>query len=263
MSEQARKRDLPVAGARYLRAPVPLHFPSEETVPESKRHLILRTALFQTLWLALEGRYAIGSDQFVYWNASDPGLRLAPDVFVSTSQRDCVFDSWKTWERGAPDLAVEIISDSDSSAAEWERKLARYLQAGIQELVRFDPDEAPGRRLRVWDRIEGDLVERAVDRDRAACQTLGLHWIALDHGELGAELRVARDEAGSVLLPTPDEERARQQGRAAEQEKRAAEQEKRAAEEARLRAGAEQRVAELEARLRELGEGGQEPKRKG
>ena len=256
MSEEARKRDVPVAGARYLRAPVPLHFPSEQTVPESKRHLILRTALFQTLWLALEGRYAIGSDQFVYWNASDPGLRLAPDVFVSTSQRDCVFDSWKTWERGAPDLAVEIISDSDSSAAEWERKLARYLQAGIQELVRFDPDEAAGQRLRVWDRIEGDLVERAVDGDRAACHTLGLHWIALDHGELGAELRVARDEEGSVLLPTPDEERARQEGRAVEQERRAA-------EEARLRAGAEQRVAELEARLRELGEDGQAPKRKG
>lgn len=231
MSEQARKRDVPVAGARYLREPVPLHFPSEETVPESKRHLILRTALFQTLWLAFEGRFALGSDQFVYWNARDPGLRLAPDVFVCTSARDSVFDSWKTWERGAPDLAVEIVSDSDSSDAEWERKLARYLEAGIQELVRFDPDEAAGRRLRVWDRIEGDLVERSVDDDRTACQALGLHWVVMEDAELGSALRVARDPDAKELLPTPDEDRSKQ---------------------ARGRAEAEQRVAELEEKLREL-----------
>lgn len=32
---------------RYLRAPRPLHFPVEATVPESKRHLELRTLLYQ------------------------------------------------------------------------------------------------------------------------------------------------------------------------------------------------------------------------
>ncbi len=240
MSEQARKRDVPVAGARYLRKPVPLLFPSEESVPVTKRHMMLRTALFQTLWLAFEGRFALGSDQFVYWNASDPGRRLAPDVFVCTSAPDSVFDSWKTWVRGAPDLAVEIVSASDSSAAEWERKLARYLEAGIQELVRFDPDQPPGARLRVWDRIEGDLVERAVDDDRASCQPLGLHWVVAEDELLGASLRVARDAAGRELLPTPDEERFNH--------------ERRAAEEARGRAQAEQRVAELEAKLRELNE---------
>lgn len=218
MSEQARKRDVPAAGARYLRKPVPLHFPSEETVPESKRHMILRTALYQTLWLAFDGRFALGSDQFVYWNARDPGLRLAPDVFVCTSARDSVFDSWKTWERGAPELAVEIVSESDASATEWERKLTRYLEAGIQELVRFDPDEQPGRRLRVWDRIEGDLVEREVHDDRTGCESLGLLWVVTDHEELGASLRIARDPAGRELLPTPDEDRAKQAARVAELE---------------------------------------------
>ena len=49
----------------YVRPLVPLHFPSEATVPETQRHLELRTALYQLLWFQLADRATVGSDQFV------------------------------------------------------------------------------------------------------------------------------------------------------------------------------------------------------
>jgi hypothetical protein len=252
MVVHAQKRDVPVQGARYLREPRTLRFPAEDIVPESKRHMLMRTALFQILTLELQGRFAVGSDQFVYWNAGDPARRLAPDVFVSTTVPDFVFESWKVWEHGAPHLAVEIVSPSDASEQEWHRKLQRYQEAGVQELVRFDPDGAPGRRLRVWDRVLGDLVERAVDHDQAACATLGLVWVIRQDAELGTTLRLAHDSGGQVLLPTVTEARAAEAVRRQQEQRLREEEQHLREEEQRLREEAERRVLDLERELREL-----------
>jgi virulence-associated protein VagC len=85
-------------------------------------------------------------------------------------------------------------------------KLARYQASGIAEVVRFDPEDvrAP---LRVWDSIEGDLVERAPwSAALRECATLSSWWVVVstDHG---AVLRLARDREGQHLLLTPSEER--------------------------------------------------------
>jgi hypothetical protein len=104
---------------RYVRPPVPLVFPSEQEVPETKRHLKLRTLLFELLELAFAERAAIGCDQFVYWDPTDPKACLAPDAFVRLGQPDFLFRSWKTWEHGAPHVAVEIISDADERDRDW------------------------------------------------------------------------------------------------------------------------------------------------
>ncbi|HSO39843.1 MAG TPA: hypothetical protein VLT33_45260 [Labilithrix sp.] len=42
-------------------------------------------------------------------------------------------------------------------------KLLRYRALGVRELVTFHVDAPPGQRLRVWDRLEHDLVERVVE----------------------------------------------------------------------------------------------------
>lgn len=39
----------PVAPLRHLRAPRPLHFPTQAEMPVTKRHLTLRTALHDVL----------------------------------------------------------------------------------------------------------------------------------------------------------------------------------------------------------------------
>ncbi|WP_437840569.1 Uma2 family endonuclease [Sorangium sp. So ce1153] len=225
----------PARRLRHVRAPSPLHFPEEAVVPETKRHLEIRTLLYLVLKTFAE-RAAIGSDQFVYWSASDPSRCLAPDAFVRLGTPDTPFGSWKIWERGAPELAVEIMSEHDAAPQTWDEKLAKYHELGVLELVAFDPDAAPGERLRVWDRIEGDLVERVVEEERSPCTVLELHWVVVPAAGHPAALRLARTPDGADLVLTP-EEAAR---RSAEAEKAA-------------RATAERRIVELEAELRRRG----------
>src|SRR5262249_49923040 len=76
------------------RPPRPILFPSFEKVPEGKRHLELRTALYQILKLALADHATIGSDQFVYWNGREPKRCVAPDAFVRLGIPDHEFASW-------------------------------------------------------------------------------------------------------------------------------------------------------------------------
>jgi Uma2 family endonuclease len=211
-----------VPGRRaYLRAPKPIHFPSEETleeaVSETKRHLEARTTLYLLLRDAFAAA-AVGSDQFVYWDASDPRKCLSPDVFVKLGVRDETFESWKVWERGAPEVAVEIVSASDRRDSDWEEKMARYQASGTRELVRFDAsDEAQP--IRAWDRIEEDLVERAPESTHLReCKALGLWWVVTPSA-FGPQLRLARDRHGKQLLPTPDEERLRLAEELAEERK--------------------------------------------
>jgi Uma2 family endonuclease len=240
----------PVRELRYVRAPEPIDFPEEAMVPESITHLVLRTFLFRLLRFALGPAHRVGSEQFLYWNASDTKRCLAPDALVRLNVPTARFKTWKTWEEGGvPDLAVEVVSDSDRR--EWREKLADYHELGIKELVRFDPAAPEGARLRVWDRVDEDLVERAISEDRTPCLTLGLHWVVRPVETEPVGLRLIDDQGR--LLEVPEE--AAERGRAAEAELRAAAERGRAVE-AELRAAAEERIRELEEELRRAQGGG-------
>ena len=126
--EQQRPADsgpVTIGRFRYVRAPRPLHFPESAEVPESKVHWELRALLYALLKYAFAREHSIGADQFVYWDPTDPRACLAPDAFVRLGQPDTKFKTWKVWERGAPELAVEIQSDSDHGEP-WEAKLRKY-----------------------------------------------------------------------------------------------------------------------------------------
>src|SRR5262245_44309645 len=92
------------SGHRYVRAPQPLFFPSEEEMPETRRQLEVRTALFQSIRAAFGDRVVVESEQFVFWDPTDPGQRCAPDLMVRVGEPDAPFRSWKVWKRGAPHL---------------------------------------------------------------------------------------------------------------------------------------------------------------
>jgi len=225
-----------VGGVRYLRAPRPLHFPDTELVPESKRHLELRTLLYQLLKLAFADRAAIGCDQFVYWDPTDPSACLAPDAFVRWGEPDSMFTSWKVWERGAPQVAIEVISEADERDRDWGAKLEKYRRLGVTELVRFDP-RSTDHALRVWDSADGDLVERELTAPCAQSRCLPGFWLVIEQPDTGPTLRMSHDEQGTRLYPTPVEHEAA--ARRAESEARRAEAET-----------AEQRIRELEEQLR-------------
>nr|PZN28987.1 MAG: Uma2 family endonuclease [Pseudomonadota bacterium] len=218
-------------------------------MPESKRHLWQRTTLYQILDLAFSQTAAIGCDQFVYWDPTDPSQCLAPDAFVRLGVPDDQFRSWKVWERGAPHVAVEIISSEDARDRNWDDKLEKYRRLGIQELVRFDPESEP-MSLRIWDRVEGDLVERAVVGWSAASQCLPGFWVVVEDSRARGLLRLSHDPEGKHLYPTPAEREAEARQREAEARQREAEARQREAE---ARAAAERRIRELEAELRRRG----------
>ena len=245
---------------RHRRDVRPIHFPGEERedekVPERPIHLWMRTALWLILDHAFGHVHATGSEQFFYFNARDPRRCCAPDVWLKLDGRTLSNEVWKTWERGAPEVVVEITSKSDRERWTWEEKLERFHEMGAREVVRFDPEALPGERLRIWDRIDDDLVERVVEGDASPCVVLGLFWVVAPIGEIpepGPKLRLARDVEGQNLLPTPIEaanlaaETAQRDAQSAQREAESAQREAAAARIARETA--ERRVAELEAQL--------------
>jgi Uma2 family endonuclease len=191
----------------YTRPPVPLHFPEAEEMPEGDEHFQLCLLLYTLTKHAVGTSALVTSDLFVYWDPIDPKKSLAPDLAVRAGTPHESLRTWKTWERGAPHVGVEIISETDGTDRAFQEKLARYRQAGIAEVVRFDPRiEQP---LRLWDFIDGDLVERDLnDPESLHCDALGFYWCVCEQnkpGEPQRVLRLARDVAGTELLPTPTE----------------------------------------------------------
>lgn len=233
---------------RHVRPVVPLRFPAEEPEAEhlgqGKKHLELCVALYQMIGRIVGDEHAKGADQFVYFDAADPRRCLAPDAFVKLGVRDSAFETWKTWESGAPDVAFEVLSPSDTPERwTFREKLKRYRALGVRELIVANLDAPSGKRLRAWDRIDGDLVERIVKNDRTPCVTLGVHLLIGPIDRYPVGLRVARDAMGEdrVLTPAEGERVAQERERLAQERERAAQERERAAQ---------ARVAELEAALK-------------
>ena len=81
-------------------------------------------------------------------------------------------------------------------------KLPRYAAIGVDELVTYRLRDGA---LRVWDRLDGDLVERIVDGPSTPLRTLGIHLL-LPRG--ATTLAFAEDEEGTRPLLSRDAARA-------------------------------------------------------
>jgi hypothetical protein len=185
-----------------------MRFPSEEPFEEhvaiTKIHLEARLTLYLCLGKEFDD-ITLGSNQFLYYDAKDPQKHLSPDIFVKTGTHLADFDSWMTWRDGIPQLAVEIVHGPDTLKLTWQEKLARYEASGILEIVRFEPQgDKP---IRIWDRINGALVERQPSRSGTyECKTLGLYWTTRTSEHFGLQIRLAVDDDGKEILLTPEEE---------------------------------------------------------
>jgi Uma2 family endonuclease len=174
-------------------------------MPESKRHARLCELLYQVLSRVAAGAHAVGADQFVYFDAANPQRCLAPDAFVKLGVADSLFSVWRAWEHGAPELCVEILSPSDTKEyLAFETKLERYRSLGTRELVIYDVEAAKGARLRVFDRIDDDLVERVIENEKTPSAVLGAlggtyEWLVAPIDDVGDALRLAHDGA---LVPS-------------------------------------------------------------
>lgn len=194
---------------------------------ESKWHRLVCNLIYDLLRVVFGDRVLLGLDQFIYWDASDPQKKAAPDVFGRPNEPDRIFPSWKVWDLGAPAFVFEVVSDS-SWPEDVAEKPALYDSLGARELIVFDPGfaarqptaEHEPRALRAWRRIDGALVEVDLgdDSDRYFAETLGLWVRVCPSEEETAEgrllLRLGQGERGEDLVPTP-EARGEARGRAA------------------------------------------------
>lgn len=170
-------RSASLESIRHVRPAQPLRFPASQpewALGQSIRHLHLCAILHEILLAALGPASSVGCDQFVYFDANNARRCLAPDGFVKVGAPQEMFETWRVWEKGAPELAFEVLSPSDTrEPLSFSEKLERYASTGVLELVVFDVDAPAGTRLRVWDRVDDDLVERVIDDERTPCITLG------------------------------------------------------------------------------------------
>jgi hypothetical protein len=113
---------------------------------------------------------------------------------------------------------------------------------GVAELVRFDPESLSGAQLRLWNRVDGALVEREVQGSRASSLVQEMDWVLAPADGFELALRIATGEESRRIALT------RAEAREAEAEAREAEAEARKAEAKARKAEAEARQAEAEAR---------------
>lgn len=173
---------------------------------ESKRHALICDLVYRLFKDVVGDACAVGCDQFVYFDGEDPKTRLAPDAFVKLGVKDSLFDSWKTWELGSPELCVEIVSPSDTGEyLPLKTKMTRYHALGVEELIVFDMEREPGSRLRAFDRIDGDLVERVVEAETTPCVLLSnayqerFDWFLAPADDIPLALRLKKNE---TVMPT-------------------------------------------------------------
>jgi len=171
-------------------------------MPEGRWHRLATEALAQSIEYELGRQVLVSSDQFLYFDPTNPKRCLAPDVAFRLGTPFELLRTWKTWQHGTPHVGVEVVSPADASDLSLEEKLARYRQAGVGEVVRYDC-EAKEHPIRVWDLIDGDLVERdPADPEAMRCDALGYYWCVYQDPDLGPTLRLSRDRAGKDLVLT-------------------------------------------------------------
>jgi Uma2 family endonuclease len=201
-------RSVEPGGIRYVRPVRPVDFPASDPeweMGESKKHQLLCDLLKQILAVASGAGSSVGCDQFIYFDASNPKRKCAPDAFVKLDVPDEAFETWKIWEKGTPELCVEVLSPSDAEKLTLEEKLARFHAMGVAEVVAFDVEAPAGRRIRAWDLVDGDLVERIVESESTPCRTLGLWFVIAPCAVpvIDAALRLAEDAGGARLVLSP------------------------------------------------------------
>jgi hypothetical protein len=236
----------------------PWYLTDEEDVAHAPEHNEASNTFAGSLGELFRERGAEGErvaqDEFFGWIQAEPLVRVSPDVFVMPDPHGPPFPRmWETWLPGSspPRFALEIVS------ADWKKDYddnpPKYWQLGTRELVIFDV-EAKAHRPRGAKRVPLQVYRR--DADGAFVRVYAgdgpAHSAELDawlvvrrEGEV-SRLRLSRDEAGKVLVPTTDEALAAAEQRAALAEQRADQASQRAEQ-------ASRENALLAARLRELG----------
>ncbi|MBD2457865.1 Uma2 family endonuclease [Nostoc sp. FACHB-87] len=201
--------------------PTQAELPYDDGVPmESARHKAQMDLLIDALipWLEQRDDGFVGGNMFVYYSLAQVRNKdfKGPDFFVVLEVPKGERRSWVVWEEGkAPDLVIELLSDSTAIADKNEKKLIYQNQMRVPEYFWYDPfhpDDLAGfsNEKGVYQPIETNAQNQLVS------QFLGLAlqlWQGNYKGIDAIWLRWA--SLAGELLPTP-EEKERQRAEKAE-----------------------------------------------
>jgi len=209
--------------------PTQYELPCDDGIPmETQRHKLQMDMLIDTLspWLAMRNDGYVAGNMFVYFSLAQIKTQdfRGPDFFAVLGVPKKERLSWVVWEEGkAPDVVIELLSESTAVRDKNEKKLIYQNQMRVPEYFWFDPfnsDDWAGFSLQ-----HGIYKPIAVNvQNQLVSQYLGLaltRWQGIYKGVEAVWLRWVTIEEGE-LLPTSDD--------IAEQERRRAEKERQRAE---------------------------------
>ncbi len=227
--------------------------PCDDGMPlETQRHNLQMQLLIDPLlpWLAQREDGYVGGNMFLHFSEAQlknqdfrsrsVAYGLGPDVFVVLGVPKGERLSWVVWEEGkAPDVIIELISDSTAKTDKTTKKLVYQDQVRVSEYFWYDPfnpEDFAGFSLDngVYQPLSEDEQERLIS------ERLGLglvRWPGLYKEVDATWLRWATLEG--IVLPTPEENAAQAQQQAAIAQQQAA--------------IAQERADKLAARLRAMG----------
>lgn len=226
--------------------------PCDDGVPmETQRHKFQMDLLIDQLipWLEQREDGYVGGNMFVYFSLAQVKNQdfKGPDFFAVLDVPKKERKSWVVWEEGkAPDVVIELLSDSTAQRDKTEKKLIYQNQVRVPEYFWFDPfnpNDWAG--FTLINGIYEPIIED--EQGRLPSQQLGLklvQWSGVYKTVETVWLRWATSDG--EILPTPDELsaiKAEEAQRQAEEAHRQAEQAQRQAEQA------QQRSQELETLL--------------
>jgi len=229
-------------------------FPESDGAPmaESLENMIemIEMIFGMNFLMELQGRtdFAVGGNQFLFYNPLNGREHLSPDVYVALGVPPGPRRTWKTWVEGkCPDLVMEITSGSTEDE-DTGTKLRRYGELGAREYYIYDPLHTLSPPLQAYRYEGGCPVALPVTGGRVVSPLLGAELRVV-----GTYLRVVDPRTGEPMLMTEEERRARIAAELdAAAERRARRQAEARAGEAEARAGeAEARAGEAEARAYE------------
>lgn len=191
--------------------PTQAELPYDDGIPmESARHKAQMDLLIDALipWLEEREDGFIGGNMFVYYSLAQVRNKdfKGPDFFAVLEVPKGERRSWVVWEEGkAPDIVIELLSDSTAQADKNEKKLIYQNQMRVPEYFWYDPfnpDDLAG-----FSNDKGVYQPIAANaQNQLVSQSLGLAlqlWQGNYKGINATWLRWAMSLG--ELLPTPEE----------------------------------------------------------
>ena len=192
--------------------PTQAELPYDDREPmESPRHKAQMDLLIDALipWLEQREDGFVGGNMFVYYSLAQVRNKdfKGPDFFVVLGVPKGERKSWVVWEEEkAPDVVIELLSESTAAADKNEKKLIYQNRMRVPEYFWYDPfnpEDWAG--FSIQQRVYQPLLPNA--RNQLVSESLGLalqRWEGNYKGIDALWLRWAT-WAGE-LLPTPEEQ---------------------------------------------------------